>query len=302
MALRPISPDSTAPTPDHRIPHFSLCPNHSVTPRRRPGKYSIPIGHGPAQFNQILSATIRPASEFTIRIVADRILDVIGCEQPKRQRGVRPEGLLRITRRLCQRQSARTRLPPAGRLLSNSAACGRGGASATEWTDAYLVFPSSSALLRLSDRDSFGFVPQNQAVQYSAGGLLIFRIEPRYGADSPLRRSFSTRCWPRRGGNTVERRTVCRGWHFDRGLGEQEELPTDPQARLYKKSGSATSVLSYPGHVLSDRRCGLIAAASVTEATTRSERDAAAALIGQLSGGGRGFVWRRTRPATKQSL
>jgi transposase len=60
------------------------------------------------------------------------------------------------------------------------------------------------------------------------------------------------------------------------------ESKTDPQARLYKKSGSATSVLSYLGHVLSDRRCGLIAAASVTEATTRGERDAAAALIGQL--------------------
>ena len=62
------------------------------------------------------------------------------------------------------------------------------------------------------------------------------------------------------------------------------ESKTDPQARLYKKSGSATSALSYLGHVLSDRRCGLIAAASVTEATTRSERDAAAALIGQLPG------------------
>jgi hypothetical protein len=60
------------------------------------------------------------------------------------------------------------------------------------------------------------------------------------------------------------------------------ESRTDPQARLYKKSGSAASVLSYLGHVLSDGRCGLIAAASVTEATTRGERDAALALIEQL--------------------
>jgi len=60
------------------------------------------------------------------------------------------------------------------------------------------------------------------------------------------------------------------------------ESKTDPEARLYKKSGSAASMLSYLGHVLSDTRLGLIAAASVTEATTRSERDAAAALIEQL--------------------
>jgi hypothetical protein len=57
---------------------------------------------------------------------------------------------------------------------------------------------------------------------------------------------------------------------------------TDPEARLYKKSGSAISVLSFLGHVMSDVRHGLIAAASVTEATTRGERQAAVAMIAEL--------------------
>ena len=60
------------------------------------------------------------------------------------------------------------------------------------------------------------------------------------------------------------------------------ESQTDPEARLYKKSGTATSVLSYLGHVLSDMRHGLVAAACVTEATTKSEREAAVAMIEQL--------------------
>jgi transposase len=60
------------------------------------------------------------------------------------------------------------------------------------------------------------------------------------------------------------------------------ESKTDPEARLYKKSASATSVLSYLGHVLSDARHGLIAAASVNEATALGEREAAAAMIEEL--------------------
>ena len=63
---------------------------------------------------------------------------------------------------------------------------------------------------------------------------------------------------------------------------DRYESITDPQARLYKKSGSAMSALSYLGHVLSDRRQGLIAAACVTESTTRAEREAAVQMIAEL--------------------
>lgn len=61
------------------------------------------------------------------------------------------------------------------------------------------------------------------------------------------------------------------------------ESKTDPEARLYKKSGRATSVLSYLGHVFSDARHGLIAAACVTEATATGEREAALEMIGNLT-------------------
>lgn len=61
------------------------------------------------------------------------------------------------------------------------------------------------------------------------------------------------------------------------------ESKTDPEARLYKKSGSAASVLSYLGHVVSDARHGFIAAACVTEATTLAEREAALEMIANLS-------------------
>jgi transposase len=60
------------------------------------------------------------------------------------------------------------------------------------------------------------------------------------------------------------------------------ESRTDPEARLFKKNRGASSVLSYLGHVLSDMRHGLIAAACVTEATTRGEREAAVQMIEDL--------------------
>jgi len=61
------------------------------------------------------------------------------------------------------------------------------------------------------------------------------------------------------------------------------ESSTDPEARLYKKSGSAGSMLSYLGHVLSDTLHGLVAAACVTEATSKGEREAAVEMIEQLT-------------------
>jgi transposase len=60
------------------------------------------------------------------------------------------------------------------------------------------------------------------------------------------------------------------------------ESSTDPEARLYKKSGAAGSVLSYLGHLLSDAQHGLVAAACVTEATSKGEREAAIEMIEQL--------------------
>ncbi len=73
------------------------------------------------------------------RVFADDIMTPLSDASSRAARRRAPEGLLRITGSLCQRQSARPGLPPAGRLSGDSAACGRAGAHAPEWTDALLV-------------------------------------------------------------------------------------------------------------------------------------------------------------------
>jgi transposase len=59
---------------------------------------------------------------------------------------------------------------------------------------------------------------------------------------------------------------------------------TDPDARLYKKSGGGESRLSYLGHVLLEHRSGLIVDAMVTPADGFGERDAALTMIQRLRG------------------
>ncbi len=62
-----------------------------------------------------------------------------------------------------------------------------------------------------------------------------------------------------------------------------KESKTDPEAYLFKKNGGDQARLSYLGHVLSDMRHGLIAAACVTRATTKAEREAAVEMVRELS-------------------
>jgi transposase len=61
------------------------------------------------------------------------------------------------------------------------------------------------------------------------------------------------------------------------------ESKTDPEARLFKKNGSESAKLCYLGHVLSDMRQGLVAAACVTLASTRAEREAAEEMVDNLA-------------------
>lgn len=60
------------------------------------------------------------------------------------------------------------------------------------------------------------------------------------------------------------------------------ESKTDPEAHLFRKNAGERFCLSYLGHVLSDARQGLIAAACVTQATTRAEREAAVEMVREL--------------------
>jgi transposase len=62
---------------------------------------------------------------------------------------------------------------------------------------------------------------------------------------------------------------------------------TDPDARLYKKAAGQAAKLCHMGHVLMENRNGLVVEASTTPATGTAEREAAAAMLEQHSGGQR---------------
>ncbi len=59
---------------------------------------------------------------------------------------------------------------------------------------------------------------------------------------------------------------------------------TDPEARLYRKSNGTESKLCYAGHVLMDNRHGLAVNVRLTEATSRSEREAGLDMVIELPG------------------
>ncbi|MGH8597746.1 MAG: transposase, partial [Gammaproteobacteria bacterium] len=61
---------------------------------------------------------------------------------------------------------------------------------------------------------------------------------------------------------------------------------TDPDARLFRKSHNAASILCYQGHVLMENRSGLVVSAVVTHADGTGERAAALAMLDVLSGKG----------------
>jgi len=55
---------------------------------------------------------------------------------------------------------------------------------------------------------------------------------------------------------------------------DTHESTSDPEARLYRKSDGTESKLCFAGHVLMDNRHGLAVDGRLTEATSRSEREA----------------------------
>jgi len=59
---------------------------------------------------------------------------------------------------------------------------------------------------------------------------------------------------------------------------------TDPDARLFRKSHNAASILCYQGHVLMENRSGLVVSAVVTHADGTGERAAALAMMDLMPG------------------
>lgn len=60
---------------------------------------------------------------------------------------------------------------------------------------------------------------------------------------------------------------------------DTHESTTDPEARLYRKSGRDRFRLSYLGHLAMENRSGLIVGATLTQASTTAEREAGKKLM-----------------------
>lgn len=87
------------------------------------------------------------------------------------------------------------------------------------------------------------------------------------------RRSFARKQEPPSRGTGARGRKLLRDTH---------QSKTDPEARLFRKSGSAAVVPSYLGHVLTENRHGLIVGAMVTQSGTAAERQAALELLDRV--------------------
>jgi len=87
------------------------------------------------------------------------------------------------------------------------------------------------------------------------------------------RRSFRQKSDPPSQGTGTRGRKLLRDTH---------ESATDPEARLYKKSGAAATVPSYLGHVVTENRNGLVLAAMVTQSSKTAEQEAALAMVDKL--------------------
>jgi transposase len=94
--------------------------------------------------------------------------------------------------------------------------------------------------------------------------------------------------------------TLIEAWashkSFQRKDGSDDDKPgtheskTDPEAKLYKKSGGQEARLSYLGHVIVENRNGLIVSAMATQADGTAERDAALLMLQDLTEGRRGRI------------
>ena len=63
---------------------------------------------------------------------------------------------------------------------------------------------------------------------------------------------------------------------------DTHESTTDPQARLFRKSGNTPAVLGYLAHALMENRNGLIVGIHTTQASGTAEREAALAMVDAL--------------------
>ena len=68
-------------------------------------------------------------------------------------------------------------------------------------------------------------------------------------------------------------------FHGERRRNDTHQSTTDPEAMLHRKGKGKEAKLAYLGHVLLDKRQGLVANVGATHATGTAERDAAVLLL-----------------------
>jgi transposase len=76
-------------------------------------------------------------------------------------------------------------------------------------------------------------------------------------------------------------------FHGQQRRNETHQSTTDPDARLYRKTGGSEAKLSYLGHVLMENRNGLLVNMLVLPANGTSERDAGLLMAQEIPGGKR---------------
>jgi transposase len=79
-------------------------------------------------------------------------------------------------------------------------------------------------------------------------------------------------------------RNGTRDFHKEKRSHETHASTTDPDARLARKGAGKEAKLSFTGHLLMENRNGLVIDTRLTPATGTAERDAAIAMLNEVSG------------------
>lgn len=74
-----------------------------------------------------------------------------------------------------------------------------------------------------------------------------------------------------------------RDFRGEKLVNETHASTTDPEARLYRKSGTHEARMSFAAHILTENRNGLVVVSTVTEADGFAERDAAEAMLAKVA-------------------
>lgn len=74
-----------------------------------------------------------------------------------------------------------------------------------------------------------------------------------------------------------------RDFRGEKLVNETHASTTDPEARLYRKSGTHEARMSFAAHILTENRNGLVVVSTVTEADGFAERGAAEAMLAKVA-------------------